>query len=214
MNLRYLQLIFGIGFGACAGFIAGKLYYERKAEDRADKEIDDVKHYYLEKSLEGKVDKNVSVVTPAMVYQPDNVKPTETEPEKPKKKKRKKSKTNYSDISKESEDKDLKEHMEDIVKTEHPEDDPPTEPYEISDTEFLEENQDYDKFNYSYYEEDEALVDEANELVDISNSIGSDLMNKFVTEDYTTMFVRNDKTSSDYEIDLVYGSVKDQIGLV
>lgn len=207
MNLRYLQLIFGIGFGACAGFIAGKLYYEKKAEDRADKEIDDVKQHYLKKSLEGKVDKNISVVTPAIIEAPDP-KPKE---EKPKKKKRKKSKTNYSDISKESDDK---EHMKKIIEQEHPEEDPPTEPYEISDTEFLEENQDYDKFNYSYYEEDEALVDEANELVDISNSIGSDLMNKFVTEDYTTMFVRNDKKSSDYEIDLVYGSIKDQIGLV
>ena len=108
MNLRYLQLIFGIGFGACAGFIAGKLYYEKKAEDRADREIDDVKQHYLKKSLENKVDKNVSVVTPAIIEAPDP-KPKE---EKTKKKKRKKSKTNYSDISKESDDK---EHMKEII---------------------------------------------------------------------------------------------------
>lgn len=73
------------------------------------------------------------------------------------------------------------------------------EPYVITPEEFGE-NEDYETVSWTYYA-DEILADEANNAVsDFDNTVGDDFFNHFGEYESDSVFIRNDKTKTDYEI--------------
>lgn len=106
---------------------------------------------------------------------------------------------NYSEMSKPAEEapktteadtdeNDIPEEEESIV----------DEPYVITPGEFGEKD-DYDIISLTYYA-DEVLTDEENELVDVENTVGYDSLTHFGEYEDDSVFVRNDRRRTDYEI--------------
>lgn len=85
-----------------------------------------------------------------------------------------------------------------------------SKPYVISDEEFSTECQHFDKVTLYYYSFDDTLCDEHEEIIDdLDNTVGWDCFP--VLETQTTVWVRNEKISVDYEICLVRGSYAEVI---
>lgn len=74
-----------------------------------------------------------------------------------------------------------------------------TTPYVITDEEYNNEYDDYDKISLYYYMLDDTLCEENEEIVDdIENTVGYDSLNLLATQ--TTAWVRNERLKADYEI--------------
>lgn len=72
-------------------------------------------------------------------------------------------------------------------------------PYVITDEEYNNEYDDYDKISLYYYMLDDTLCEENEEIVDdIENTVGYDSLNLLATQ--TTAWVRNERLKADYEI--------------
>jgi hypothetical protein len=89
-------------------------------------------------------------------------------------------------------------------------------PYIISDEEFSEGEENFDKITIYYYEDDETLTDENEEIIaDIEGTIGKDNLNEFDTysDDPYTFYVRNERYNIDYEVIVLQKSYsKDVLG--
>lgn len=73
-------------------------------------------------------------------------------------------------------------------------------PYFISEDEFMNDCETYEKLSLTYYEGDDTLADDRDELVtDIFNTIG-DTLGDFGSSVEDILYVRNDRTSCDFEI--------------
>jgi hypothetical protein len=75
-------------------------------------------------------------------------------------------------------------------------------PYIIT-LEQLEEKEHYDKLSISYYEDDDTLVDENEEVIaDPVSIVGNDALNNFGegSDDPEIVYVRNEKLETDYEV--------------
>lgn len=102
--------------------------------------------------------------------------------------------TNVFDISEE-----IQEEEEDDVTVEEMEISSETTPYVITDEEYNNEYDDYDKISLYYYMLDDTLCEENEEIVDdIENTVGYDSLNLLTTQ--TTAWVRNERLKADYEI--------------
>lgn len=86
------------------------------------------------------------------------------------------------------------------VETESPaEEDTMEEIYTISPDDFIEMNG-YDKVTLTYYSGDSTLTDEFEETVEIEDTIGMDNLDYFGKYEDGTLYVRNEKVSTDYEV--------------
>jgi len=77
------------------------------------------------------------------------------------------------------------------------------EPYIINLINYVDPSNHYDKVNLTYYEEDDTLADSQEEIIPNCEEILGDegLLNFGVgSEDPDTVFIRNDKISTDYEV--------------
>lgn len=180
--------------GGAAGFGAGWLLFKKKSEIRADKEIEEVKAYYAEKLISEKkridrLEDDSKKINEAIesVYSDAKIK----------------DKTSYHKIGKE----------EEIVKAEKesPEEDEPTKPYLITEEEFLNDKNDYDKISLTYYMFDDTLADECDEMIDVEENISSDIYNQIATSD-EDLYVRNNAIQTDFEIMRIEGSFHDRYG--
>lgn len=91
-------------------------------------------------------------------------------------------------------------------------------PYLISRAEFEEDNLHYAKESAVYYTEDHQLVSELDtELLDIEQTVGSDNVKNFGNElsmrtgEPTTIFVRNERYDTDYEIHRIDGNFNEMV---
>lgn len=76
-------------------------------------------------------------------------------------------------------------------------------PYLISVDEFMTSNEEYDKTTITYFEGDDTLCDEREEIVpDVEGVITADALTRFgqLSNDRNIVYVRNDKISTDFEI--------------
>lgn len=73
-------------------------------------------------------------------------------------------------------------------------------PYTISPTAFADEHSDFAKLTLVYYEDNEVLINEAEECVDIGTEIGFDAINHFGEYEKDAVFVRNEALGNDYEV--------------
>lgn len=75
-----------------------------------------------------------------------------------------------------------------------------SKPYVITPEEFGE-NSDYECYSLTYYDADEILADEDDELIeDVDNTVGLDSLERFGEHEDDSVFVRNDAMKRDYEI--------------
>lgn len=189
-----IKELIALGVGAAAGFGCGYLYFKKKYEQKADEEIESVKSYYAEKFKKEKsrIDK-LEEDSKAI----DNVIKEYSKTEEHKK-------INYH--------KPVKEE-EEIVKAEaeSPEEDEPTKPYLITEEEFLNDKNEYDKISLTYYSFDDVLADECDEMIDIEENISSDIYNQIASSD-EDLYVRNNVLQTDFEIMKVDGSFHDKYG--
>lgn len=83
-------------------------------------------------------------------------------------------------------------------------------PYCISANEYEEDNG-YIKSHVSYYEGDDTLADDDDKVIHhINDAVGDDFINHFgdMSGDASLAYIRNEKYSIDYEVQLVHGSYK------
>lgn len=76
-------------------------------------------------------------------------------------------------------------------------------PYVISVDEFMNDNPEYDKTTITYFEGDDTLCDEREEIVpDVEGVITTDALAHFgnMSNDRNVVYVRNDRISTDFEI--------------
>lgn len=103
-----------------------------------------------------------------------------------------------------------------LAENEHPQDDIPEEPFQITSMEFFNEDE-FDKESVTYYIPDEVLVGRGDEneedILEINATIGADsielLENGF--DDGSAMYVRNPRIGVDYEVSKTYSSFKDMM---
>ena len=89
-----------------------------------------------------------------------------------------------------------------------------TKPYIISQVEYFTEESDFDKQTVSYYEKDETLADERNEIIeDVLNTVGEKGVTSFGIDpdDPHVVYVRNHRLMVDFEILWHEGSFIEEI---
>lgn len=115
-------------------------------------------------------------------------------------------------------DKEVRKHVNEIVDnviaTDIPPEDYPSEPIEIDEIEYSERGLYFEKVEVDYYLGDGALVDEAEEMVNIEDNIGYNNVAKFISDDSRdVMYIRNAEKGIDYLVNKVSGNYSDIIGL-
>lgn len=180
--------------GCLTGGLAVRTYFKKKYEKISEEEIASMRDYIQKKEKELKEKKESSY---------NNYKTLESDSVA------KSVYFNYQKPADEDEIVDYEEYrnerMEEMAEKEHPEDDIPESPYRISADDFIN-NEVFDKETLTFYEEDAALTDEQDQIVEISNTIGQDAYTYFLDADVDEMFVRNPKLSIDFEIVRSLGS--------
>lgn len=86
--------------------------------------------------------------------------------------------------------------------------------YTISDLDFNTGAPDHDKITITYYEGDDTLADEREEIIpDINYTVGEDTLSKFgyLEHDPDVIYVRNNRISVDFEIIRDYGSYEETV---
>lgn len=101
----------------------------------------------------------------------------------------------YSFEERSEEDEELQRESEELFP-----DEVPDKPYAISYNQFSLEHPDYSKIALSYYRENNVLVNDEEEILDISQVIGIDALNHIGEEEEDMVFVRNDRFGTDYEV--------------
>lgn len=185
--------------GAVVGVLASKAYFKKQADD----EIRQMRDYINKKEAQLKEKEADISEEPSS---PDNFASLAKDEE---------AKAAYfkyattmpvNDIKKEDFD-EMKERLE---KGEHPEEEH-DEPYILSVEEFEDGRPGYDSIGLSYYDGDDSLVDDSEELVDVDETVGADNLKAFADSDEDSMYIRNDKLGVDYEIIRVDGNFYDDI---
>lgn len=109
---------------------------------------------------------------------------------------------------------------EDYYEDDGPPDDPPEndlqyeEPFVISREEFDEGYPHFDKITITYYEKDDVLADEQDEIIpDIEAVVGYDSLSRFgdMSDDEYVVYVRNGRLGADYEIVLTQESYSESV---
>lgn len=183
-----LYLTAGVVIGGTAGYFITK----KVLETNLQAQIDDVKEHYKLLRKEGEY------------ASPENVP------------------TNYQDTleglgySEEgfdlatSEEEELEDVLDDVdddeeEETEEREERFSNEPYVISVKEFMNDKEEYDKITVTYFEGDDALCDEREQIIpDVEGTVGTDSLTKFghLSDDKNVVYVRNDVSETDFEVTL------------
>lgn len=193
MNIIKGILIFTAGVAIGVG---GSYIYLKKKIKEKDNEVQEVRDYYNEKYLDEKkrADKIIDDSKKLDKVIEDYTKKQEED------------KVKYNKIGKEKE-----ENEEVKAEAESPEEDEPTKPYLITEDEFLNDKNEYEKISLTYYALDDTLADEFDEMIDIEEAISTDIFNQ-IAESKDDLYVRNNSLETDFEIMKVEGSFHDKYG--
>ena len=182
--------------GAAVGVGGSFIYFKKKYKSEADEEINEVRKYYQEKfdKEKARIDK--------LEEESNKIDKAIKEYEKID---TKKVKVKYNKVEEDQEEEIVK------AEAESPEEDEPTKPYLITEEEFLNDKNDYDKISLTYYMFDDTLADESDEMIDIEENISTDIYNQIAGSD-EDLYVRNNTLQTDFEIMRVEGSFHDRYG--
>lgn len=200
-----LKIALGFVAGAGVGLGVGKVYFEKKYQQIADEEIESVKECY-HKALKQKEVKEE--MTEKIFEQADERPAKKSKDEEDISKAYKSSEpetvtVNAFDVARENIDKIMKSVNAD---TDRPQEDTAEEPYMITETEFYETNDTYDKVVLHFYMNDGYLVNENDDVVELANTIGVDAYDLLSHADEAELYYRNDRTGEDYEVIRLYSS--------
>ena len=187
-------IIFACGAGI--GFAGGVFFTKNKYEDKFNSELSDMRQHYQEKlnNLEEKIDIAESKIEADEIIKKEGY-------------------VSYDRMN-ETEVRDrVKTIMEKAINGDKPPEDYPDEPFVITEEDFSERELYFEKIECDYYLGDEALVDEADELLNIDDTIGYDNLEKFINSDESIMYIRNAHLSTDYLVTKMGGSYSEIIGV-
>ena len=185
-----LKIVGAFALGAAAGATACFFAVRNAERLRADEEIAAIKEYYDER------DRNREKKIADVKKQGEELKKT-TEYIK--------DKINYQTFSAVDDVEDEK-----IVINDHPRE--VMDIYEITLEQYVNSELAYDKQDCRFYVEDGTLCDENGEPMDIDHSVGYDILKAFEDSLVDTIYVRNDKIETDYEIEKAEGGYLSLIG--
>lgn len=175
-----LLLTTGVAIGGGAGYFVTKKILEQRFEADLNEQIAEVKEYYKLLRKDGEYSQLV--------------KPAEELVELPK----------YEDvISEYSGEEETEEEETVMVEPESDEERNPDEPYVISVDEYMNDHEEYDKNTVTYFEADDVLVDEREQVIpDVEQTVGTDSLTKFghMSNDNKVVYVRNERLEADFEI--------------
>ena len=170
--------------GVGVGGTASYLYFQKKYDEKKE-ELNELKEHYNKKIFDD-IDKKI---VEDIIEKEKYVSYAKMTPE----------------ILKETVDK----KVEEAAMTDHPK-----EPFVIDEIEYSEKELYFDKIELDYFTEDEALLDEADDLVDINTSIGYDILDDFIKdENEDIIYIRNPVLNTDYMVNKRFGKYSDIVGL-
>lgn len=179
---------FTIGLGA--GILASKRFFQLKYERIANEEIESVKAKFENRS--GHIIERTSLEEPEEFKEKLAEEMKQPEPRI------------YSTLD--SLYETPKEVVAELVEAEHPEDDMPEEPFEITEEEYSETELGFEKASLHYYVEDDILADSETGETDLGQTIGDEGINIVRTDNSIVHFFRNPNYAVDYEVIKVEGS--------
>lgn len=202
-----IKVIAAFVVGAAAGAAGATLYFKEKYKAESDNEIRQMREYYKKKmaeveALEDDIPAETVEETKHSAYSSFDslVKDEEA----------KKAYVNYNTVNPvESLTKEEFDEMRERAMTaQHPEEEH-DEPYILTVEEFEDGRVGYDSIGLSYYEGDDTLVDESEEMVDVDQTIGEENLTWFKDSGTDAMYIRNDRVSCDYEVIRLDGNFYD-----
>jgi len=200
MNMVERLSIFAAG--AVVGVLAAKTYFSTKYKQQAEEEIRQMRDYIQKKEAQIKAEVEEKEETSS----PDNFASLAKDEEAKSAYFKYATTTPITDISKE----DFEEMKERLAGSEHPEEEH-DEPYILTVEEFEDGKPGYDSIGLSYYRGDDSLVDDAEELVDVDETVGEENLDAFRRSDADSIYIRNDRIGVDYEIIAIDGNFYDDI---
>lgn len=227
-NKNFLWFLFGAAVGGATATLIARNYYKKKAEE----DVQEMRDYMHEKGVyESQIKRysDESEEEPPTVYGEREATAEEMSAVEAFNASRgqKRMKTDYTKFRTEPiedpeelariaalyEDEDLKDVPPD--EKEHPVDSHEDEAIRIiSEDEFLDEHTtDYGKVELTYYEHDDSLCDNYDELLpDFQRLVGPDALTSFGQEyDPDVVYVRNNKLANDYKIVRIHGSYSEEV---
>lgn len=175
-----LLLTGGVAIGGGAGYLITKKMLEARFEADLNEQIAEVKEYYKLLRKEGEYSQLI--------------KPTEESVIQPK----------YEDVISEYSGEESEEEEAVMVEPDSDEEErDPNEPYVISVDEYMNDRENYDKNTVTYFEVDDVLVDEREQVIpDVENTVGIDSLTKFGhnSNDKNVVYVRNERIEADFEV--------------
>ena len=187
--MNYLKgaalFISGIGVGAACTYLFIKDKYEKELEN----ELQSLREKYSEKKEEQIEKTEYEKIVTDEGYVP------------------------YESMSEKEVRKHVNKIAEDVIKSEHPTEDYPNEPVEITEEEYSEDELYFEKVEADYYLGDGALIDDADEIISIDD-VGFENIERFIKDESAdSMYIRNAEKGMDYLINKVSGNYSDIIGL-
>lgn len=179
--------------GAAAGATGSYIYF-KKLYDEKKEELNELKEHYAEKlnkEADLKVTENIIEKEGYVSYD------------------RKINEEGVEDLSRRIELVQKK-----AVENDRPSEDYPEEPIVITEDEYSGTELYFDKIEVDYYLGDGALVDENEELIEVEDVLGYDILEDFINnESEDTIYVRNANRSADYMVRKVSGSFSEIVGV-
>lgn len=200
MNINTLKALGIFAVGVCIGAFSTHYYLKKQVENMIQEEIESIREYQKKRKEKGRW-KNTGEV--------DEI-PLTTEPE------REKVLVHFpSNIQKVvkhyggSNNPDLEELS---AKANEPN---KKEPYCISVEQYSDEMDHFDKLTIYFYQKDNTLIDENEEIiVDVESVIGETLKDfGNLSDDPDVVYVRNEKIAIDYEVIRLYKSYAETTGI-
>lgn len=206
-----IKVIAAFVVGAAAGAAGATLYFKEKYKAESDNEIRQMREYYKKKMAEADtygVDEEGNCEEPEEMRAEHSayssfdslIKDEEA----------KKAYVNYNTVNPAASltKEEFDEMRERAMMAQHPEEDH-DEPYILTVEEFEDGRAGYDSIGLSYYEGDDTLVDESEEMVEADETIGTENLEWFKGSGTDAMYIRNDRVSCDYEVIRLDGNFYD-----
>ena len=179
-----------LGVGIAIGVLSSRTYFEKRASERADREINSMKESMRKTYIkEEKEDAPAKVAT---------------------------GKEKHDDIPSYREYHTFSTSVNDILdkraELEHPREEEEKKPYFIDIDDFDSVTLGYAKKELSYYMDDGTLVDEEENILSIMDTVGSTNLESFENSLESSCYIRNEALKEDYEISKVFGSYSSILG--
>ena len=203
MNALKGTIIFASGVAVGLGI--GWIFCRKKMAEK-DEAMDELRKYYLEKHLDvkkdiqTKIDKaNEDVAISKIAAYSHIIDRMEAD-------------RNKSPESAAFSDEVVVKEEKEMAEAESPEEEQSSEPYLITEDEFINDKNDYEKLSLTYFTIDDTLADDCDEIVDVEETISTDIFNQISESEDGDYYVRNNTLQTDYEIMKVDQSYKERYG--